>query len=449
MTAVNGSPLSGDLLGAVEITPHGLELLEPATLTIDPAGDAGPVGGQTGFLSHDAGEDFHLYPLAAEGGLKLHLTHFSTPGVAQATDADRQAVTGHPPARHRAQYEQMMEQLLREARVAQVADANAGLPGDQIAAILLGYYNDIVWPLVERAYEDDTVASQAISELLSWARQVDLLGLQEHRALAARRDAVMSNVVVILENAIAKGYKRCVEGHDLDYIVRLIGLARAGALLGAPLGDDALDKAHRCANFELDLDSSITESHGYVADDGRTAQTDGSWHVEATDVPIDISGIGHGAMRWTGFSYRQELTYPCGGDGGTLRYVTTGTATRPDDDFVVLLQMDLNLREPGTPPPADRDIRVRIAQYDDIGETYQRTAPSWCGDEPPPADDPVDEERWRQHYDSFHVDEFADGIRDWDLGTGDLVATRSYERSDEGDGTAESTRLELWHVPLE
>jgi hypothetical protein len=447
VSAVNGSPLSGGLIGAVEIKPHGLELLKPATLTITPSGGAGPVAGQTGFLSHEAGEDFHLYPLALDDGLKLHLTHFSTPGVAQATDADRQVVLAHPPARNRAQYEQLMSELLRDARIAHEADENAGLPADALAAIFLGYYNDIVLPLVEQAYTDDTQASRAIAELLSWARNVDLLGLEEHPALSAKRDAVMPNVVKILDNAVQKGYTHCVDDHDLDYVVRLIGLARAAALLGAPLGDDAFDKAQRCANFELKFDSLITQQGGFTAPDGRTSDLDASWHVKAA-VPIDITGIAHGAMTWAGFSYSLEMTYPCSG-GGTLRYVTTGTATRPDNDFLVLLSMDLNLREPGTPPPANRDILVRLFAYDDIGETYDTNATSYCGDTPPEDEPPVDEERWREHYTGLHVDDF-DGIRDWQLGTpgADLIATKSYDQTDSGDGVAETTTLELWHKPL-
>ncbi|HEX8123791.1 MAG TPA: CARDB domain-containing protein [Solirubrobacteraceae bacterium] len=448
VSAVNGSPLSGGLIGAVEIKPHGLELLKPATLTITPSGGAGPVAGQTAFLSHGAGEDFHLYPLAPEDGLKLHLTHFSTPGVAQATDADRQVVLAHPPARHRAQYEQLMSELLRDARIAQEADENAGLPADQMAAIFLGYYNDIVLPLVEQAYTDDTVASRAIAELLSWARNVDLVGLDEHRALSARRDAVMPNVVKILENAVQKGYAHCVDDHDLDYVVRLIALARAGALLGAPLGEDALDKAQRCANFELKFDSLITQHGGFTAPDGRTSDLDASWHVKAA-VPIDITGIAHGAMTWAGFSYSLEMTYPCGSSGGTLRYVTTGTATRPDTDFLVLLSMDLNLREPGTPPPANRDILVRLFSYDDIGETYDTNATSWCGDTPPQDEPPVDEERWREAFTGFHVEDY-EGFRGWQVGTpgSDLIATKRYDQTDPGDGTAETTTLELWHKPL-
>jgi hypothetical protein len=280
VTAVNRSPLSGGLVGAVEIRPHGLQLLQTATLTIEPGGSAGPIAGQTGFLSHESGEDFHLYPLEVGPGLQLKLTHFSTPGVAQATDADRQFVLSHPPERHQAQYAQMVAEVLREARIAAEAGEDGGLPADTLAAILRGYYRDVVSPLVERAYNDDTVAAQALSELLSWARQVQLLGLQDHPGLRVLHDAMPDMIEAILANAVDQAYERCVD-HDLDSVVRLIGLARIGQLLGYPLGTDAADKAERCATFKLDFDSRFTQSQGWTAADGRTAQTDALWHVKA------------------------------------------------------------------------------------------------------------------------------------------------------------------------
>lgn len=438
-----GGPLSGPLIGAVELLPHGLELLQPATLTIDPAGDAGEVHEQTGFLSHDQGEDFHLYPLSADGGLQMQLTHFSTPGISQATEADRQVVLAHPPERYRAQYEQMMEAVIREARV----NPEEGLPADEIAAILRGYYNDIVHPLVEQAYTDDTKATAALSELLSWLRQVQLLELQGHPRLKVIHDAHPDMIIAIVENAIEKGYERCVQDHDLDFIVRLIGYARMAALLGLGLDAAALDKAQRCANFEVDFDSRITQDQT-IDGDTQDHRTTAVWNVQALDLKIDMSGIGTGALTWKSFSYLQTSTYPCS-DGGVLTYETRGTATRPDESITMFLGMDLNPREPGTPPPADRDIRLRMFNYDDIGETYQQTATSWCGDQPATFD-PVDEERWRGHYDSFHVDEYLTGFQNWTMGTGDLIATKSYSRSwpNNTGGYTEETTVELWHKPL-
>lgn len=319
------------------------------------------------------------------------------------------------------------------------------MPADQMAEILRGYYNNIVYPLVAQAYTDDTVATRAISELLSWARQVDLLSLEEHPRLKVPRDVVFDHVAAILDNAIKKGYARCVDDHDLDYIARLVGLARAAALLGLQLGEEAFDKAQRCANFEFRFDSLVTETSGYVAGDGRTAQTDGRYRV-TMNVEIPFIGLTQaGKMSYTEFSYRQVLTYPCGSSGGELRYVTDGTTTTGDDAVSVLLGMDLNPREPGTPPPTDRDVRVRMFQFDDLSETHQRTTESWCGDTPPPPEGPTTHTQWESAWNTFHSS--AD-FEDWALAGGELIATKQFDNARPTWGLTETTRLELWHKPL-
>jgi hypothetical protein len=443
--AVAGSPLSGGLVGAVEILPHGLELLQPATLTIVPGASAGPVDGQTGFLSHEQGEDFHLYPLEMGQALQMKLTHFSTPGVAQASAADREVLLGHPPARSRAQYEQEMAELLRKSRAEALVGENADLPTDQIAALLAGYYKDIVAPLATQARTDDDLAPKALGELIGWARQIDLLMLMEHPAVSDYRDAVWPHATAIITNAIPKGYTKCVEGHDLDYVVRLLALARIAALLQLPIDLEALDKATRCANFELRFDSTIVESGGFVADDGRTEQTDGRWRMTST-VEIPMSGLVQGAvLHHAEFSYLQTTTYPCG--DGTLRYEMKGSNPVDDTDGIVSLTIDLNLREPGTPPPADRDISLFLVNWgDDAKATYTRETLSWCGDNKPPGFT-EDRDRWYDlfvgfHYDLHHVD--------WTLGTpgSQVVATKRYDNADPGDGVTETTVMEIWHKPL-
>ena len=445
VVAVNGSPLSGGLVGAVEILPHGLELLAPATLTIEPAAGAGPVDGQTGFLSHEQGEDFHLYPLDMGAALKLHLTHFSTPGVAQASAADREVLLRHPPERARAQYEQEMAELMRKSRAAALVGENPDLPTDQIAALLAGYYKNIVAPLAEQAKTNDDLAPRAMGELIGWSRQIDLLSLMEHPAVSEYREGVWAISAVIIANAIQKGYTKCVDGHDLDYVVRLMSLARTAALLVLPMDLEALDKATRCANFELRFDSTIVESHGYVAQDGRTAQTDGRWRMKAT-VVIPSNGLVQGAvLDQTEFSYSQTLTYPCG--DGTLRYDTTGSNPVDDTDGIVSLGIDLNLREPGTPPPADRDISMFLIDWgNEAKATYTQDAVTWCGDNEPPGYT-EDRARWYELFVGFHDNH---RFEDWTLGTpgGQVIATKRYDNPDTGDGVLETTILELWHKPL-
>jgi hypothetical protein len=118
-----------------------------------------------------------------------------------------------------------------------------------------------------------------------------------------------------------------------------------------------------------------------------------------------------------------------------------------DSSVWFLLQIDLNLREPGTPPPPSRGISLRIAGYGEAGtleETYQESTPQSCGGEV--NDDLIKRSTWRQE---FHGSGDDGLFENWQMGTpgADLLATKSYWDSG-GAGMAEQTRLELWHTPI-
>jgi len=63
VSALHGSPL-GSLVGAVSVTPDGLELNKQGTLTITPGH---PAPAQAGFVAAFGGRDFSLYPLGTPG----------------------------------------------------------------------------------------------------------------------------------------------------------------------------------------------------------------------------------------------------------------------------------------------------------------------------------------------------------------------------------------------
>ena len=70
-----------------------------------------------------------------------------------------------------------------------------------------------------------------------------------------------------------------------------MSLARVAALNNFDL-DDAWDKAQRCARFEVDFDSRITDTDGWTAPDGRTYDLDALWRVRSLDLAIDITALG-------------------------------------------------------------------------------------------------------------------------------------------------------------
>ncbi|HEX9416735.1 MAG TPA: CARDB domain-containing protein [Gaiellaceae bacterium] len=250
--SIGNLPFSGGLVGAVEITPHGLQLLRPATLSIQPAGSVSAAG-RSAFLAHQAGSDFQLQPLRSGSDIVISLTHFSTPGVGVASSADVANVLSHMPARTLAQY-----QTLISEQVKKLGGSEAEAARNDIAALAAAYYRDIVKPLVDKAVSDDSYAVEAVHELISWARQLELLGLEDHPLVKTLHDGVWEKVAIILRNAINKAYARCAN-HDLSEVVRLISYERQMQLLGLDEGD-ALGKAERCARFELDFDSAVSGS---------------------------------------------------------------------------------------------------------------------------------------------------------------------------------------------
>jgi hypothetical protein len=88
VTAITNLPVSGTLLAAVRLEPDGLQLAQPATLTLTlPAGAA--TSGMVGFLYSGNGQNFSVLPVTLNGNTAtLQVSHFSTAGLATGTEAD-------------------------------------------------------------------------------------------------------------------------------------------------------------------------------------------------------------------------------------------------------------------------------------------------------------------------------------------------------------------------
>ena len=442
--AVGGSPLSKGLVGAVEIKPHGLILLEPAKLVIDPPADA-PVDDQTGFLYHGGNDDFHLYPLTGDRELTMQLMHFSTPGVGLATDGDRQAALSTVPVRPQAQVEQVIAELLRQERANQLEGRTDTTEQtmSQVVDVLAGYYRDIIDPLADRALSDDAAIEPAVSELLAWARQLQLLGAQDDPRVKALHDGVTDRIVAIFENAIHRAHDRCVNQHKLDDIVRLMKLARITALLGSSLSDEAFEKVLGCARFEVRFDSDISGTDSGVGGEGWgtwTRATD--YTVRATaQVEFDATMLLRGAapMTHAGSTYRYVHTAPCSEGQGTYEYIDELTSTTPGT-LDVLLLFDLQLREPGVAPPPAYGLRVWPIGGWAIEETYKRTTTA-CGGAVSETD--ITDPRWRWAFDSLHNSEPR--FQDFAGGTGDVIATKRWQQTD--DDLNEDTSITVVHRP--
>ncbi len=87
---VDGLPLSGGLVGAVQLAPDGLAFSTPVTLTIETKNAASAPGFTTvSFMAQRDGREFHLYPSRVEKNrITIRLAHFSGLGSGKATEQD-------------------------------------------------------------------------------------------------------------------------------------------------------------------------------------------------------------------------------------------------------------------------------------------------------------------------------------------------------------------------
>jgi hypothetical protein len=104
--AVDGLPLSGGLLAAVQLAPEGLRMRKLVTLSIESTRSFS-ADELTGFAWLEDGKDFHLYPTNAAGSATaMKLMHFSGAGIGRGTAADRSAQSGRKPRSAEAAAEQ-------------------------------------------------------------------------------------------------------------------------------------------------------------------------------------------------------------------------------------------------------------------------------------------------------------------------------------------------------
>ena len=445
--SVSGAPLSNGLVGAVQISPHGLQLQKPATLTIEPPSPA-PLAGQTGFLYHQGGHDFHLYPLANAPVLTLRLMHFSTAGVARTTEADREQIAARVPERPIAQLEQSIAEHARVAR--EDALSRAATPPSP-GAVFPPFFDSVVRPRLTAAETNETLAREAIAEALNWARNAELAGMTNDPAYQTRRDEMYERITRVLQNAVNKAYTACVQQHQLEQAVRLAALARIAAVHGFALGD-VQDKLERCVSFEVEFDSDIRSTDAWTGDEpNRSYQLAARWRVQST-VPIGITAIGTAPITWEAFRYGSVNTYDCGDDYPILQSKEDGISTQ-DGELTAMLSLDLNPREApvaGQPAPAPRSDYLALLFMKDPKETYRHWNEG-CNNPYDPTDQT--ENRWAYHFDRFHLEDpqpFRVPL-DPSRQVGDLVESKTFNRDRGGAGSSydtEFTTIDLWHRPL-
>jgi hypothetical protein len=211
VSAIDGLPFSEGYLAAVQITPEGLSMIEPASLQLTLPAEY-DLSTLIGFAADGDGGDFHLFPIVVgssiSGGITdafFSVSHYSLYGVAQATTQEIQAQLKHEPAKPASQADQDLAPLV-------VTDKN----GDALASLtkpvqnqLQKSHNKNVKPGVDKlAGTDCKNVPNAAYNFEDWKKNVDQAGQSDYFKSQIERDA--SDLLARLEDCLKVSCPLCL-----------------------------------------------------------------------------------------------------------------------------------------------------------------------------------------------------------------------------------------------
>lgn len=334
-TNIEGAPLSGALLGAVEIGPVGLELNEPAILTIEPApgATAAPDELVATFAFMPDGTDFyfsdaitHADVMASLGTGKVGapalqqdddpewvMKPWDIPqtttgpagiGVTNRTSVKNQAVNHPPSGKHN--------------RTAQ----NDAAAEDDLAPIIPSEYLDYGKRSQGLSGWGDTLALMADMEF-------NYNNAKDKKLALERMDAAIGNLVDRIERNFKLNLNNCVSKDDFNayYAAKSIKSPRMAFMkilssryqskYGTTTADDVIKKAERC-NLRLFVASTVTV---------KSTEVDLNLQIE-TEIPLKIHYDNNsGGVYYTGTAVIKVLD--SGGMAGECKasYLTQGKST--------------------------------------------------------------------------------------------------------------------------
>lgn len=324
LAAVNNLPGKHPLAAGVQLDPQGLQLGQPATLTIKLATPIPPAN-QLSFASEDSGVDFHLYQQTYDPQtITMKIVHFTEYGVFPGSASDLFAQMKYGTLSYQSLAEQFRA-ALGAMHQAQVMAAPEPYTWNQIesqfVAVQEAWYQQKVLPQMELAVDanaNDDQVNAAISEVFQWEHSIQLLGV-ENADLDAEWVKLQDMVKQAIVNAYARAYTRCVNNHDLAQISRLSQLAHFMALMGYDVstGTNFIADYQKCWRFELDVDATYTS---HASGNGTTLDTSG--HVQVMALPLVLDGDLHGLGGAKQIDY---LQFSASGGNATCSFTPIGT----------------------------------------------------------------------------------------------------------------------------
>ena len=438
ITAVNELPIHGGFVAAVRLSPEGLQLAQPATLTISPATTPHVVGTETGFLASASGANFHLYPVDTKGVLKFELSHFSTPGVAGASAADINAQTANPPLGAIAQLEQEIGALTSQVAAGSLS---SGSYAARLDALLNGFRSVLdaeVTAASAPTASYDTV-SRALDDLLAWGRLYELWGGVEE---VPGFGSLFARMVKAVDALAQRLLRSCFDGHNVAGGLRSLELSRTLTLLGAAEASlaDADAAAVRCLHFQLDFDvSQKVIGVGIAIADIAT-------HLRADGIPVAVFDGGSGPLTYVSFD---EHPRPDGCGDGTP---TISATTRVDAPVVTYGISGLEVQPDGSlsdfflemnPGQASEALTVTCPFGNPGSGTFHIYNQVWellHGDEA------------IEGFDSNHKPRSEYSISGWSIAEGAKFASKTYSKSNSApaelaQSLSDTVTLLLQHTP--
>jgi len=253
VTEMDGLPLSGGLVGAVDFSPSGLELSSPAILTIQTsnpieAGDLETVG----LAYQGTGEQLHLYPMQLDSAtITMQIYHFSGHGSGQGTTSETNNMgQNHSP-------DDPGGQMNNEAPKPDSSTEEQGINFLNI------HWFITVEPILKAAIDDESRLNEAFRIFEWWLGYMDLYKVRDSFN-NVEPNLINQGYYMLatgVENAVTKAYERCVDFHNPTEVIDIfhwIAFAEREPGMKEWLDINKLKQlAQKCVTFELEFTSEV------------------------------------------------------------------------------------------------------------------------------------------------------------------------------------------------
>jgi hypothetical protein len=436
VASLSGLPFGGAQTYAVQLSPDGLFLYNPAVLTITPAQPI-PAGEQIPFGYLGDGKDVILAaPAPGSADIAIRVDHFSGNGVTKGlladTEPDRRRIGGDAERRLSGV---VSDELIR------VKQNGGSINIDSIEAAMLAYEKQVVEARVAVAGQSCAKAQLAIESVMSLDRQRSLVGIETSGSSLAKYPGL---VEAGARKCVLEEFERCVNDHVVHRMAMVFGIFQRQFAFMASLNLDqavlreALDLAIKCQTFKLKLESTGSVN---VAGAGYTSTV--SAEITLRFNPDTSRLGGEGPLVNDAFEFHAlcgATSFTGGGrfEVGDLRFqrLNHDPFSSSDDLYFAEEDVDINLRMSYLPGSTSESAKITACPPARGEALYGPTA------------------AWTATFLATHISEldatgeFGGGwiAFDWEMLGGEYYARKEWIKQGPG-GTVEAGTFKLYHTP--